>query len=54
MSMTNPGEFTPIPCELIVVIIFALVESEPIVERHPDTGRRVIPEKEEDYINGIK
>lgn len=54
MSMTNPGEFCPIPYELLVVIIFALIESEPVVLRNSDTGRRLVPEKEEDYYNGIK
>ncbi len=44
MSMTNPGEFSPLPNELLVVMIFALIESEPIVERHPETGRRIRPE----------
>lgn len=54
MSMTNPGEFCPIPYELLVVIIFALIESEPVVLRSQETGKRLIPEKEEDYYNGIK
>lgn len=54
MSMTNPGEFCPIPYEMIVVIIFTLIEGEPIIERNPETGDRLIPEREEDYSNGIK
>ncbi|MCQ2551541.1 MAG: O-antigen ligase family protein [Clostridia bacterium] len=53
MSMTNPGEFSPLPYEMLAVMIFTLIESEPIVERNPNTGRRLSPEKVEDYINGI-
>lgn len=44
MSMTNPGEFSPFPYEMLVVIIFALIENEPMVERSVETGRRLTPE----------
>ena len=29
LSMTNPGEFCPLPNELLVVALFAIVESLP-------------------------
>ncbi len=50
MSMLNPGEFGPVPYEMLVVMIFALIEGEPIVERNEKTGKRI---KEEDPIEEI-